>query len=182
MILRTVEKLGLFAEFALAVKGFADTLPLFRGILPERKKEKKKFSQGSLAHDYLGPTAIEGAHNAVQDVKILTELITVIGLTTDKIKQGAKSISQLIKERDSQAIHASNSISLEVLKNGVSLGMRSKMAKAGIAITTLEKAFRDGGREKIKMVLAEDVSGRSRVTKNEKVFKGIIEQLELLIT
>ena len=36
-------------------------------------------------------------------------------------------------------------------------------------------------REKIKMLNAEDVGDRPRVTKNKKVFKGIIEQLELLI-
>lgn len=41
LILRHMKKFGLLEEFQSIVKGFVDTLLLFRNLLPDRKKEKK---------------------------------------------------------------------------------------------------------------------------------------------
>lgn len=65
MILRTMQKFGLLADFMFVVKGVADTLPIFRNHLVERKK---CFSLTALAVHFLGPSAIEGAHDARNDI------------------------------------------------------------------------------------------------------------------
>lgn len=80
LIIRTDRILRLFTKFTTAVKRFAGTQPLFRSILSDRTTNQN-FSQVALAYHYLRPEATEKARNAVDDVNILTELISIIELT-----------------------------------------------------------------------------------------------------
>lgn len=71
MILRYMKKFGLLNDFTSVVKRFADSLPICKEKLSDRTKDKKKFIQESLAYDFLGPGAVNGAHNFLYDVKVL---------------------------------------------------------------------------------------------------------------
>ena len=77
---------------------------------------KKKVFPRSLRSLLLGPSATEGTHNAVQDVIVLTKLINVIGVITEQIKSPAKSIGQIIKEKDSTLVHAKNRATLDFIR------------------------------------------------------------------
>lgn len=73
-----LKKFDLLDEFQCVVKGFSDTLEIFREKLPDRKKEKKKFSQEAFALDFFGDNSVNGVHNAVNDVLLLGKLLTTI--------------------------------------------------------------------------------------------------------
>lgn len=171
MILRTMQKFGLLADFMSVVKGFADTLPIFRNNLVERKKF---FSQTALAVDFLGPSAIEGAHDARNDIRILRQLINNIGIEDEAIKIAAKTTGDMVRDQEKKIVEQTNKAALQSLKPGVSVGMITKIAKAGITLNILQKAYTDGGENAVKMLL----EGRPRVTKTERVIKGVVKLLE----
>ncbi|XP_066596275.1 uncharacterized protein [Prorops nasuta] len=52
-IINLVTSVELLKELKIFVKGFCDTMPVFKFILLDRKKQKKSFSQKELANDYL---------------------------------------------------------------------------------------------------------------------------------
>lgn len=176
MIIRHMKKFGLFEEFQEVVKGFTDTLEIFKENLPARKKEKKKFSQESLAYDLLGADSVNGLHNAVSDVLTLNKLLLKISIKTDTIKSHARSVADILRVEMQVAESAMNKASLESL-NGVSSGMKMKIAKAGINLKILKEAYMQGGDEGVRLLLGEDVQGKPRVTKNVKILKSITGQL-----
>ncbi|XP_077277842.1 uncharacterized protein LOC143906004 [Temnothorax americanus] len=178
MILRTMRKFGLLTDFMSVVRGFADTLPMFRTLLVERRKEKKKFSQTVLAQDFLGPSAIEGAHDAQNDIRILRQLINTIGIDDEAIKVAAKTTENIVKEQEKMVVEQTNKAALQSLKPGVSAGMIAKMAKAGLSLDVLQKTYSDGNEHAVKMLLAEDIGGRPRVTKAERIIKAVVEELK----
>ncbi|XP_024892943.1 uncharacterized protein LOC112468124 [Temnothorax curvispinosus] len=178
MILRTMRKFGLLTDFMSVVRGFADTLPMFRTLLVERRKKKKKFSQTVLAQDFLGPSAIEGAHDAQNDIRILRQLINTIGIDNEAIKVAAKTTNNIVKEQEKMVVEQTNKAALQSLKPGVSAGMIAKMAKAGLSLDVLQKAYSDGNEHAVKMLLAEDIGGRPRVTKAERIIKAVVEELK----
>ncbi|XP_077256220.1 uncharacterized protein LOC143894059 [Temnothorax americanus] len=177
MILRTMRKFGLLTDFMSVVRGFADTLPMFRNLLVERRKEKKKFSQTDLAQDFLGPSAIEGAHDAQNDIRILRQLINTIGIDDEAIKVAAKTTENIVKEQE-KMVEQTNKAALQSLKPGVSAVTIAKMAKAGLSLDVLQKTYSDGNEHAVKMLLAEDIGGRPRITKAERIIKAVVEELK----
>lgn len=177
MILRHMRQFGLLTEFMSIVRGFADTLSMFREKLKDRKKEKKKFSLTALAFDFLGSASIEGAHDAQVDVKILRQLLDKIGLGDGAILTSAKSSTEFLRDQERLAAETTNKATMQSFKPGVSAGMITKMAKAGISRDILQEAYAAGGESSIRMLLGEDIGGRPRVTKNARVVKAILEQL-----
>lgn len=171
-----MKKFGLFEEFQEVVKGFADTLEIFRENLPARKKEKKKFSQASLAYDLLGADSVNGLHNALSDILILNKLLIHIDIKTDTIKSHTRSVADILRVETQATELFTNKVSLESL-NGVSSSMKMKIAKAGINLKILKEAYMQGGDERIRLLLGEDVQGKPRVTKNVKILKSITSQL-----
>lgn len=69
-IMKIFFRFGLIDEFKTLVKGFADSLQIIRNLLPERRKNKQKFSIQALATDFLSDENLDSLHNAVDDVKI----------------------------------------------------------------------------------------------------------------
>ena len=84
------------------VKGFSDSLPIFKDKLPKRKKDKRSFSQSALASDFLDEKDIVVAHNAINDVKMLQALMKNINVENDLIIKHSQSINFIAnsKERD----------------------------------------------------------------------------------
>ncbi|XP_063408928.1 DNA polymerase III PolC-type-like [Mytilus trossulus] len=88
--------------------GFSDTLPLFRVKFPKRKS----YSQSSLAKDILKTTY--NAHNALDDVKILKQLIEV-DITKEQLIENSFEVNEI--ERQLQMFNAKKH--LLVSYNGV---------------------------------------------------------------
>lgn len=160
------------------MSGFADTLYLFRSILEERRKEKKKFNQVILAKDILGVTDSKGAHNAVYDVEILAKLVEKIGVTKELFRKKAKSINNLISVKKMKSTRDLNKPSLQVLKPKVTSNMICKIASVGINLYKLTESYNTGGIEGVKLLLGQDVQGKPLVTKNKKIINNIIDVLK----
>lgn len=75
LIMRDMKALGLWQQFDSLVYGFTDTFRLLKSKLIERKAAKLKFNQEILVHDFVGDDAVNGAHNALTDVKNLEPIV-----------------------------------------------------------------------------------------------------------
>ncbi|KAF2902989.1 hypothetical protein ILUMI_03200 [Ignelater luminosus] len=155
-------------QFKKTVVGFADTLTIFKNFLTKRQEEKQSFKVEDLARDFLGPEFTEGLHNAAQDIKILSTLIDKINVPNDKIISMAKSTPFTLADRALK----------KYFKGAVTSVIASKIALGRINLTTLKKAFQLGGYDSVKMLLAENINNKPRVTKNEKTIKAIVDRLE----
>ncbi|KAF2904030.1 hypothetical protein ILUMI_02127 [Ignelater luminosus] len=154
-------------QFKKTVVGFADTLTIFKNFLTKRQEQKQSFKVEDLARDFLGPEFTEGLHNAAQDIKILSTLIDKINVPNDKIISMAKSTPFILADRALK----------KYFKGAVTLVIASKIALGRINLTTLKKAFQLGGYDSVKMLLAENINNKPRVTKNEKTIKAIVDRL-----
>ncbi|KAF2905041.1 hypothetical protein ILUMI_01124 [Ignelater luminosus] len=158
-------------QFKKTVVGFADTLTIFKNFLTKRQEEKQSFKVEDLARDFLGPEFTEGLHNAAQDIKILSTLIDKINVPNDKIISMAKSTPFILADRALK----------KYFKGAVTSVIASKIALGRINLTTLKKAFQLGGYDSVKMLLAENINNKPRVTKNEKTIKAIVDRLGHLL-
>ena len=73
---------GLLDECKLFVKGFSDSLDIFKYLLPDRLKAGKSFSLGSLAQDLLKLEDIKEAHEAMKNFSKLYAKIRQLFLST----------------------------------------------------------------------------------------------------
>lgn len=181
VILKNLEKIGLLEAFRSVVMGFADTLPIFREHLPERKKNKLSFSQVQLALEYIGTEATEDAHNAVQDVRVLSKLVIILGVKENIVKAKTKSVRTIVDGLNTKNEVHQRRESLECLSNGISKGMLTKIAVTGISYEILQKTWNDNGAEGVRLLLAEDIGNGPRVTKTKKIIEKVIMELQLML-
>lgn len=169
-LIRDIKEINLWAEFKEIVCGFVDTYRLLQKKLPERKAQKAKFNQSDLACDLLGPEAATGAHNALNDVKILQKIVNKVNITDAELRAHSKSIPSMIFDLEMPT----RKESLECLQEYLSESMRAKIAKAGFSLHDLQNVFNEKGEEGIELLLSEDVGGRPRVTKSKKIITNAI--------
>ncbi|XP_071653651.1 uncharacterized protein [Temnothorax longispinosus] len=150
IIIRHMKKFGLFKEFQEIVKGFADTLEIFRENLSTRKK--KNLIKNHLLMIYLV---------LIQLMKSMRRVL--LTYCEYKCKQSKLPI---------------NKASLESL-NEISSSMKMKIAKNAINLKILKEAYMQSGDERVRLLLGEDVRGKPRVTKNIKILKSITHQLAM---
>ncbi|XP_043271757.1 uncharacterized protein [Venturia canescens] len=179
-LLGEVQNLGFLSELQKIVYGFCDSLPALRKKLPERVKLKQSFRLSTLAEDLIGEPASTGSHNGAVDVRMLEEIVRVSGITNEELRAETKTINTIFFAEAQTAKIKLNKSSFECITEGISMGMKTKMAKAGLSIEHLKKSFSEGGEEAIKVLLASDVSGCPRVTKNKKVIENIATQIKKL--
>ena len=146
--------LNLLTELIVFVKGFCDTLLVFKSVLLERKRKKLTFNQSALAHEYLNEEDIKVAHNALNDVLILQKLVDKLCNKTSII-QHTRSIDFIL-----------NSKKRAQETNKLRMTVTNVIAKAGINRSILENAYATGGLDSLTILLSENVNRKSRVTKN----------------
>lgn len=168
-----MQQYQLYQEFCNIVKGFADSLKIFRNALPERRKQKGKFSVSHLLNDYLPEENSESLHNAVDDVEILKKLLHKIIKSEAVIKENAKSITQIGEEKKANVTKALNKATLTQYKDNLSAAIINKMSKAGITQDIMRQAFEKNGKEGLRILLTENVNNKPRVTKNKKILESI---------
>ncbi|XP_066593603.1 uncharacterized protein [Prorops nasuta] len=174
-VLNLARKVGLFSEMQMFVKGFSDSLPIFQEILPNRKKDKKSFSQAALTLDFLEKNEIEMAHNAINDVRMLQLLIRTLNVKSDVIIKHTCGFNFIAntKERDQRLKEIKRSLSdLNISKH-----MQNKIAKSGIDVPLLRKACLQGGYDGLRLLLTEDIGKKPRVTNNTKIIKQLFLQI-----
>ena len=157
------------------VKGFADSLYIFKSLLPDRRKQKQSYSQTALTTDYLDKADITIAHNAINDVVMLQKLVNKFCKDMTVITAHTRSLNFMInaKERNEKTKTCKKSLDdLNISKN-----IKSAISKAGIDKSILKKASETGGIEALTILLAENINGKPRVTKNKKVIKNLYEEL-----
>lgn len=157
------------------IKGFTDSLYIFKSLLPERRKNKQKYSQTELVADYLDAAEILDAHDALNDVLMLQKLINRICKNMTPIIAQTKSFNFITAEKERTEKTKNYKNSLKDLK--ISNSMKSKISKAGIDINILKKACDTGGIEALTILLGENIEGKPRVTKNKKVINNLFEEL-----
>lgn len=151
-------------------------------MMPDRKKEKKKFSQGAMTINFLGGEALKGAHNALTDVQVLQQLVKVIGIDTNTFQKNTKSISTLIESKKLQNLVNLRKSSLKCYKTAISHNMITKLAKAGIDKNILSDTYKEGGSDGVKMLLSTNVGKGPRITNHKITIERIIKVLSSVIT
>ncbi|KYM97853.1 DNA polymerase III polC-type [Cyphomyrmex costatus] len=167
-IMKLACEVRLIDQFKTLITGFADTLHIARKLLPERRKNKLKFSIEALATEFVPSQNLEALHNATDDVITLQKILDAVGITDEIIKKNTKTIQQLLQEERNETTISTNKESLKLFKENISASMINKIAKAGLNKLMLQQAFEKGGCEGIRVILGESVNGKARVTTNKK--------------
>ena len=104
-LLNALEDAELTAEFRNAISGFADTLPILKEHLPERRIEKKSFKLEYLMKDLLGDEGVYGAHDAAEDVRALQLLVTKQHIPHSLVEKHIFHVNDIpgAKKRDMEA-------------------------------------------------------------------------------
>ena len=173
-ILNLATSLRLLDEFKVFVKGFCDSLDLFKFILPERKQKKESFNQSKLCSDYLYKADIKDAHNALNDVLMLQKLVTKLCDDKASIIKFTKDINFISKSKERLAKSKEHKRSL--IDIPISKSIKNKISKAGIDKSILEKAC-ETGLDALTILLWENVGGKRRVTNNKKILRSIFDYL-----
>lgn len=168
--------LRLFEEFQVFVKGFSDSLYIFKKILKDRKKLKLSFNQTALVSDFLDSTDILEAHNALNDVIMLKKLMEKLCKDKSVIYDNTRTVDFIINAKKRAEMTKKIKFSLSHLKN-VSQNMKNKIAKAGISMNILQNACSTGGIAGLSILLGESIDNKPRVTNNKKIIKAIFNNI-----
>ena len=115
-----MRRFNLLNEFRQVVRGFVDTLKIFKEVLSKRKSYK----QVVLAAEFHIST--DGAHNAVDDVRVLSKLVTAASVDQAVLLRHAKTVSQIIANENRLARKPTLAKELECLRPRASTSMISK--------------------------------------------------------
>jgi len=179
LIVKTMNAVGLLKEFGFIVKGFTDTLPIFKSCqeLASRVIEKRSFKLSVLAHNYLEPDSTRGAHNAVVDVRMLDNLLKKFAIKEIELINRAVSFSSVVNADRIRKEKKERIAAMSVIEGPITANMIKKMVTAGLTLDQLEKTFSVHGEDGITMLLGEDVDGRPRVTKNKATLRKLCDAL-----
>lgn len=173
-ILELADSVGLMTEFKLFVKGFVDSIKLFKVKLPKRKSEGKDFSMESLISDYLDENDKSAAHNALNDVKMLVKLLENLGVTRNEIIATSESLSAFENRKETKKRIKEISSTMQDIE--ISAQLRNKISKAGIDRKSLQQAC-DSGFETLQFLFSETVNQKPRVTANRTLIMKVYDQI-----
>jgi len=174
---------GLLNNFISVAVGFAESLSLFKAKLKETCGEKASYKQVVLAEKFLGLNSSKSAHNTVYDIDMLEKLIKPqINITKDDIQKNAKRTHFFILPKTSQLLFNTLKQSLQCEKGskgqksvGLSSHMIKKIAVAGITLDNLLQCYSSSKQQGIKILLAQNVGGKPRITKAKKIIDQLCE-------
>ncbi|XP_014228164.1 maternal protein exuperantia-like [Trichogramma pretiosum] len=168
-LIRLVSEVGMLDRFKAVVQGFADSLLIFKEKLPCMVQERRRFSIKALAAIFLDNFDYGSLHNAVNDVKTLSELINAIGVDKNTIIRNSRNISNILKEMKRREIIKDNRCSLSEYEGTTSNYILMKMAKNGINKEILLDTFDEEGEDGIMRLFTEYVNGKPRVTNSRRL-------------
>ena len=149
------------------VRGFADTLPIFKKEIPG----KKSYSQGKLFEELVGGKY--QAHDALEDVTALQALVAKTQLTT-KLASSAVTFTSAQCVIDHRCLVHQLTRDLTRIP-ALSKAMVAKLAGTGLSYHHLQVVYTRQSDEGLRAVLSEKVNGKARVTKCKKILDAIVE-------
>lgn len=178
-IVKTMNAVGLLEEFGSIVRGFTDTIPIFKSSqeLASRVTEKGSFKLTVLADDYLEPDSAIGAHNAKVDVQMLDDLLNRFMINEIELISRSVPFSSVVNAERNRKEKKERIDAMAVLKGSVSAHMITKIVTAGLTLDQLEETFNIYGEDGIIMLLGEDIGGKPKVTKNKTVLRKLCNAL-----
>ncbi|KAH0550020.1 hypothetical protein KQX54_016882 [Cotesia glomerata] len=145
-LLNFIRNEGLLNEFSELVAGFADSLPLFKSKLKDKRGTKASYRQEVLAEEFLNASLLSDAHNAANDVCVLQKLVEHkdININRNDILENFKSLYEIMNQGAEKIKFNKIQKTLQCLlvdKNkkengGLSVHMIKKMAMTGITFDT----------------------------------------------
>lgn len=145
--------------------------------LPSRTVAKLKFTQVDLASDLLGENVAADAHNALNDVRILQQIVNKAEVTHQELMDRSKSVTAMVQIIQKSALKNINKVTMDCIKGSVLVGMIGKMTEAGITLGILQRAYKKGN-QGIELLLGEDIGGRPRITKNKKILQNVFSEVK----
>ncbi|XP_058801603.1 uncharacterized protein LOC131670209 [Phymastichus coffea] len=173
-LIKGVDKTFLTKYFQSIVFGFSDTLPIVRGMSNIKGAGHNKLQ------NIAARLKIEGyaAHDALDDIAILNEILTKLKITNDEMKNHA---IQWSAEKDKIALTdkcQSNMKLYDELKTCTSVQMRKKMIACDISVDMIIDNYKQEGYDGLSRLLGRDENGKVRVTNNKNVIYKIINYLK----
>lgn len=181
LMIRSAISCNIQDEFSLSVSGFADTLPIFRRVLPSRKSYKLK----SLHQDIIGKSY--ESHNAVADVEALSSVVNTMQISDSILLSSSFEITSAIKyvterKRVSESVKTMEAKLCDGSSRVISKSMATKIAKSGLSYGHLMKAFERDNENGIKSLLSEKVGNRVRVTNRSVIINAIVSHFRQINT
>ncbi|XP_039304358.1 uncharacterized protein LOC120357591 [Solenopsis invicta] len=173
-LLAVIQKTFLIDHFKTVLHGFCDTLPIIKKCTGLTGKGENKLEQ--LASNLQISTT--DAHNAINDVIILEQIIIKLGIPNQNILESTLTWNQAIEKK---AFHDNlpNALKkLSVLSTCTSLATRKKLIAANISYDLILDSFKQHKLIGLLNLFGEDENGIVRVTKSRSVIQKISEFLE----
>lgn len=93
--MKLAETVALRDHMKLFVKGFCDSMIAVKEVLPKRKG---KFNQPDLVQDYLKSEDVLEAHDALNDILMLSKLPRILNIDKSKILKHCTSFNDFVEK------------------------------------------------------------------------------------
>lgn len=167
-----IQELSLLEQYQKYVKGFSDSLALFRRKFPNRKNGYKLTT---LATELLDLSCV-GAHDAKFDVMLLENLCTKL-IDMNEIITTKTSIESIVEKLESNQKAKELLPSFEPMKSVISAAIQKRLASYGICYETIVQTFKTKGIEETKSLLRGEVDKKPKIIKTKKILNSIIDYL-----
>jgi hypothetical protein len=171
VLTNALQNCDLLTNFHAEVAGYMDTLKLFKVSCPNLKS----YSQVNLSKSLLGSDFQYAAHDAMEDVKTLKQLVNLPSVTSESKTLCGFSTDYVLKSVSHNCRVKYNIPSLQIIisRKVISASMGRKIAGSGLNFAHLKTVYRRSGEDGIFSLLSESVDGQTRVTKSRKVVEGL---------
>ncbi|CAG2201766.1 unnamed protein product [Mytilus edulis] len=176
ILITALEKNGLLNNFMSSVKGFIDTLPLFKECIPNQPS----YSQPKIYNTLFGE--LYSAHDSMEDVVALRRLFEKISpsfVLKSKFSGTNESVMQLYQHRNCTKGLLTT---LRPLTNSKTITncMATKIASSGLGLSHLKLAHKRDRQQGIENLFTEicEHTSKARVTKSKKNNSGNINLSE----
>lgn len=168
-----IDCIGFKEEFLEKVSAFCDSLSLIRA----KHKKLEKYSQVFLAKHFCNEAY--SAHDAVEDVKMLTKILSVAVSRNDLSKAAYDAETPFFQHKFNSA-KALYLPSLNVLVgNGVlKMNMAENVAGSGLSLHHLKLIYKRSGEDGLRNIFcAHNSHGKPRVTSDCKVLDAVVPKM-----
>lgn len=174
ILIQGLTSTGLLDKFCVPVKGFVDSLPLFKKVFPGLGCYKQEF----LVKNILQQTY--GAHDAIEDTKALGNLITHAQLDSCQILEFSFSTRGMTNGVAYNKEKAKNLPSLSVLVySGVCKAPTAEnIAGSGLNIDHLKLIYQRDGEDGLRNTfMVKNSDAQPRVTSAKRILDTVIPKL-----
>ncbi|XP_006813185.1 DNA polymerase III PolC-type-like [Saccoglossus kowalevskii] len=173
VIVQQADSVGYLPKLQQFIAGFVDSLPLFKLMCPDMTS----YTQEHLVKEILHQSY--DAHNAVGDVRSLSDLISHLHPTVEHLISHSFSVSDVITYLKYSATKKKNLSSLQKLvsNNILSQYMIERIAGSGLNFRHLLLCYKRGGQDGLVELFQEKINGEVRVTEKTTIVAKLADHL-----